>query len=33
MLMLTVSILMAHTTAPVNQDILEMDSTVQVRYL
>ena len=29
--MLTVSIRMAHTTVPVKQDILVMDSTVQVR--
>ena len=31
MLTLTVSIPMDHTTAPVNQDILGMDLTVQVR--
>ena len=31
LLMLTVSIHMAHTTAPVKQDILVMESTVQVR--
>ena len=31
LLMLTVSIRMAHTTAPVKQDILVMNSTVQVR--
>lgn len=33
MLMLTVSIRLAHTTVPVNWDTLEMDSTVQVAAL
>ncbi len=31
LLMLTVLIIMVHTPVPVNQDILEMDTTVQVR--
>lgn len=33
MLMLTVLIPMVYTTVPVNQDILEMDTTVQVRFI
>lgn len=32
-LMLTVLIPMVYTTVPVNQDILEMDTTVQVRFI